>query len=149
MAAYQRWADASNISILHAFVSTSTGYSRVDDGPGLVFVTGLADLTSASLQRALLRMGAVSQKLIKPVTEKPATSRLFIVRNNPDSSEHYCLLTCHARLQADVDARKLACVRVAIPSSKGLLSDANPLTGSFCAVISTPPNNRQNPTTHI
>jgi hypothetical protein len=77
MAAHQRWADASNISILHAFVSTSTDYPRVDDGPGPVFVTGLADLTSASSQRALLRMGAVSQKLIKPVTEKPATSRLF------------------------------------------------------------------------
>ena len=77
MAARQGWADATNMSILHAFVSTPSGYPPVGDRPGKVFATCLVYLTSACLQRALLRMGAMSQKLTKPVTEKPATSRLF------------------------------------------------------------------------
>jgi hypothetical protein len=77
MAADQGWASTQNMGILHAFVSTPTGYPRAGDRPGTVPATRPVNLTSASLQRALLRTGAVSQKLTKPVTEKPATSRLF------------------------------------------------------------------------
>jgi len=77
MAADQDWADAARVSILHAFVSTPVGYPLVGDRPGKVLAAYLAHLTSASSQCALLRTSAVSQKLTKPVTEKPATSRLF------------------------------------------------------------------------
>ena len=77
MATHQDWADAARVGILHAFVSTPLGYPPMGDRRGKVFATSLVYLTSACMQRALLRMGAVSQKLIKPVTEKPATSRLF------------------------------------------------------------------------
>jgi hypothetical protein len=73
MSVFQNWADASNMSILHAFVSAPVRQTRMGDRPGACPVY----LTSASSQRALLRTGAVSQKLAKPVTEKPATSRLF------------------------------------------------------------------------
>ncbi len=77
MNVFQNCADASNMGILHAFVSAPLGHTRMGDRPGTVSATCPAYLTSASSQRALLRTGAVSQKLIKPVTEKPATSRLF------------------------------------------------------------------------
>jgi hypothetical protein len=79
MTTRQGWADAMKMSILQAFVSTPISYPLVDDRPGDRPTARLVYLTSASLQRALLRMGAVSQKLTKPVTEKPATSRLFNV----------------------------------------------------------------------
>ncbi len=65
------------MGILHAFVSSPIGYPRMSDRPARATAPCLVFLTSASLQRALLRIGAVSQKLTKPVTEKPATSRLF------------------------------------------------------------------------
>jgi hypothetical protein len=77
MSVFQNWADANNMGILHAFVSAPVGHTRMGDRPGTVSVTCPVYLTSASSQRALLRTGAVSQKLTKPVTEKPATSRLF------------------------------------------------------------------------
>jgi hypothetical protein len=57
MSLYLNWAYADNMGILRAFVSAPVGHTRT---------------------------GAVSQKLIKPVTEKPATSRLFnFPQNNP------------------------------------------------------------------
>ncbi|MBD8599091.1 hypothetical protein [Pseudomonas sp. CFBP 8772] len=77
MSVFQNWADASNMGILHAFVLAPVSHTLMGDRLGTVSATCPVYLTSASLQRALLRTGAVSQKLIKPVTEKPATSRLF------------------------------------------------------------------------
>jgi hypothetical protein len=82
MAARQDWADRTRVSILHAFVSPPAGYPLVGDRPDARPVARLVFLTSACLQRAFLRTGAMSQKLTKPVTEKPATSRLFNARKN-------------------------------------------------------------------
>jgi hypothetical protein len=84
MSLYLNWAYADNMGILRAFVSAPVGHTRMGDRPGAVSVARPVFLTSACSQRALLRTGAVSQKLIKPVTEKPPTSRLFnFPQNNP------------------------------------------------------------------
>lgn len=48
MAADQGWADAANMSILHAFVSTPIGYPLVGDRPGDRPRPRLVYLTSAS-----------------------------------------------------------------------------------------------------
>ena len=77
MSVFRNWASVNNMGILHAFVSAPIGHTRLGDRFGKVCATCPVYLTSASSQRALLRTGAVSQKLTKPVTEKPATSRLF------------------------------------------------------------------------
>jgi hypothetical protein len=76
MSLYFNWAYAGNMGILRAFVSTPVSHTRTGDRPGEVSVARPVFLTSACSQRALLRTGAVGQKPIKPVTEKPATSRL-------------------------------------------------------------------------
>jgi hypothetical protein len=91
IAPFQSWADACNMGILHAFVSAPFGHTRMGDRPGIVRVTCPVYLISASSQRALLRTGAVGQKPVKPVTEKPATSRLFNSSpSTPHPSAHPC-----------------------------------------------------------
>jgi hypothetical protein len=77
MSLYFNWAYADNMGILRAFVSTPVGHTRAGGRPDAASEARPVFLTSACSQRALLRTGAVGQKPIKPVTEKPATSRLF------------------------------------------------------------------------